>query len=243
MDMEMKRKALLALTALTLAFGCTTAWADPVTMGAIHIESDSAGSLDLYIHSSLPTVYNGWASVGGMSITYLGKTFIGYCVDLSHSISPPMDGYATSASMTTWNGSGLFDGGMYGSAGDRGAYAAWLYNSYSTSMVTKEDRVALQLAIWNVLYDGDRHVDSGSAFWVEGVSAGVISTANGLMASLGKSDASWLQTQDKYGSDVQDFIGPRASVPEPGSALLLLIGLGVAAMTRRPSWAPRNTRG
>jgi hypothetical protein len=227
---------LMMVTGLMAAFGCASAWADPITMGAIHIESDPAGTVALYIHSDLPTVYNGWARVGGMSVTFLGQTFVGYCVDLSHFISPPMDGSATAASMTTWNGMGLFDAGSaYGAADDRGATAAWLYNTYSATMITREDRVALQLAIWNVLYDNDRRVDSGSSFWVENVSSGLVATANGLMTNLGSSEASWLQTKDAFGGDVQDVIGPRTSVPEPASTVLVLLGLGMVSAAARTS--------
>jgi len=106
------------------------------------------------------------------------------------------------------------------------------------------------MAIWNVLYDSDFTVDIG-AFYVNANDTAVRAAANGylngpsgLTANLPAallSDATWLQLQDCSVTpcrDVQDFVGPGAapmSVPEPTTALLVLVGIGAAAARRRPS--------
>jgi hypothetical protein len=133
------------------------------------------------------------------------------------------------------------EGGITGA----GRAAAWLYTE-----ITKEfdpttpraiDRTALQIAIWNALFDGDTTVSAtnGGIFYVsDDRHTGVTDLANGYLqrlasADISAADASWIQLNNisTDGRSAQDFIGPLASaqpVPEPSAALLL--GMGVLSL-------------
>lgn len=111
--------------------------------------------------------------------------------------------------------------------------AASLYNAYvggvnfSTTM-GKQAGAALQLAIWNVLYDTDASVLGGSGFQVAGANPDVTKLANMFLQSVNNvaspnlTSTFWNAT-DASGYDIvnQDLIGPQVAtgvvVPEPGT--------------------------
>ena len=111
---------------------------------------------------------------------------------------------------------------------------------------------ALQLAIWNSLYDSDYSVSSGSGFWVTNLSNTLsISLADGMLNDLKTyqtthpnaplPQATWLRTVDGPDHFSQDFIAP---VPEPSVGLLLCAGLMVvfAGAHIRPCLAEKELR-
>ena len=186
-----------------------------------------------------------------------GKTFEAYCVDILGSIFDPgtptdtipstVPATAAPGGMSSWT-----DPGGLASQPDAGSKVAWLYNTYAPGIaldpVTPGDpgtaillaeRTALQLAIWNVLYDTDLSVSdgAGSLYVWNDTTGTIVALANGYLASLGTNldNATWLQLGSP-GNDLQDFVGPMsvgtaAAVPEPAS--LLLLGSGVAAILAR----------
>jgi hypothetical protein len=90
-------------------------------------------------------------------------TFEGYCVDLQH-FSGDSPEYAEADSMLNW---GVADSSVTNGTAARlgGGAAAWLYNSYAKG-ADNTGRAALQLAIWNALYDTDYTVLGGAGFSV-----------------------------------------------------------------------------
>jgi hypothetical protein len=178
-------------------------------------------------------------------------TFEAYCVDFNTAVfgptlpDPPGTYDATRADMSGWvDGSGL-------PAQGNGQRAAWLYNEFATTFdadatsdLGKRQRAALQMAIWNGLYDADFTVTANSdtnntVYFIED-NRNLTVLANSYLAALelagaavGASNAAWLQlasidtNPDGTRTDAQDFIGPTA-VPEPSAALLL--GMGVLSL-------------
>jgi len=140
--------------------------------------------------------------------------------------------------MSSWvDGSGLTSNGS-------GQRAAWLYNEFATTFdpdatsdLGKRQRTALQMAIWNGLYDSDFTVANnglaGNSVYFSIDNHTLTALADSYLAALltagplvGSSDAAWLQLS-KGATDAQDFIGP-TGVPEPSAGLLL--GMGMAAL-------------
>jgi len=190
--------------------------------------------------------------------------FESYCVDIRTDIfepflglpSPPATYSADAALMSTWaDPTGL------PSPTDGNLRAAYLYDKYATTFADADlqGRTALQLAIWNVLYDSDFSVSTtgGGNFFVSVAGLNLVTDAaqiasyqliaaranvflaDAQTANVSSSEAAWLQLYIPDPNDLthtakidaQDFIGP-TSVPEPASVLLLVAGMGTLVASR-----------
>jgi hypothetical protein len=110
--------------------------------------------------------------------------------------------------------------------------AASLYNAYvgDVNFLTgsgKQESAALQLAIWNVLYDTDTTVLGGAGFQVAGADSGVTTLADQMLSSVNNAEnpnltSTFWNATDSNGNPIfnQDLIGPQMEtgmVPEPGT--------------------------
>jgi hypothetical protein len=190
----------------------------------------------------------------GLAPTLLGgQTFDTYCVDLLHDIYSGATPQVSLGSMQDWTqpnppaGAGTPTPGSWPWTTNpyAGEAAAFLYNNFVNDGLGETDKkyreAGLQLALWEVLYEGSSDISSPVAFnlgagniafsnfdsRVTGFGAGYLSGLPAEYQNLSSSNALWLQTANQsegLGAQTQDMIGPKP-VPEPAS--LLLVGSGV----------------
>lgn len=117
-----------------------------------------------------------------------------------------------------------------------GARVAYLYNTfaptielgttYDTLEKVSQAAAGLQLAIWDVVYDGGDGLSAGDLWsFVEGNTR---TYAIGFIGQVGSSEAIWAKADAHPDKMNQDLIVP---VPEP--ATLAALGIGAAALLRR----------
>jgi hypothetical protein len=185
---------------------------------------------------------------------HVGQIFDTYCIDLLHDINNNESAQVGLGSMQNWTqpnpgGQGT-NPGYYPWATNpyAGSAAAYLYINYRNDGLNQPDKTAreagLQLAIWEVLYEGNT-LDSGLPSYnigngkisFSGFSSDVTGFANTYLNGLSvdwnnavTANALWLKTSnvgDGLHSHTQDFIATNA-VPEPAAGIL--VGSGVALL-------------
>ncbi len=170
-----------------------------------------------------------WA--GEIYMTHDGQAipFITYCLSLQYALEDdPIVEVKDLSTLSSPDDPNVLDG--------VGGKVAWLLNSYAPGVSSNTEGAALQLAIWELLYDEGFDFSDG-LFRVTSASAGILSQATEYFNSIGSktSEAFWYDTthsvnrrQELIG---QDLGGPKpefiSTIPEPGSLLLLGSGLGV----------------
>jgi hypothetical protein len=174
----------------------------------------------------------------GVNYTFAPKTFA--------ASSPPAPGVAPA-----WYNDGSGPNG-YLPAIEKAEtlYVKDLFNSVNTALsasVRSVNAAALQLAIWNVLYDSDYSVSSGAGlFYVTQTSAAIINQANAYLSDLvnGYSayDSTWLDPRGLNTPATQGLLyapenALRLTVPDGGMTVAMLgfslSGLGLLARKLR----------
>ena len=273
------RLRVLVRTAV-IVFALAIAVPSSARAGTIRLDSDFIG---LNIHYQINGLLAEPITLGPVQMSNgagLNDTlnapaqFEAYCADILTDVLDTSGGQpgaggtydAEVDSMSNW-----VDPHNLASPADGTLRAAYLYQTYAQDFADTNDlegRTALQLAIWDVLYDTDFSVstaadkpqgtgtfsislqtrvggvptDITNAAQIASYNA-IASRANALLddvknADLTGLDAAWIKL-DAGTTPAQDFIGPAKTVPEPG--FLLLLGTGLAAIGLfRPRMVPRR---
>lgn len=145
-----------------------------------------------------------------------------YCVDLSHYINGSWDVQLKSTDLL---------------APPNGKGVAWLYDRYASSVTDLEHGAALQVAIWKVLTDDDKNLDTGNfQLKTGGQFRTDVQTYLNAWNGSGSDEATWFQSTSHPGGVYnQDQVGPNA-VPEPGVVSMIgagMCGLSVMCLRRR----------
>lgn len=154
-------------------------------------------------------------------------SFLGFCSD-------PVTTMSSSAYGTSFGGSDLL--------GSKGLRAGYLVNKYapsifalSTGDARRDQALALQVAVWEVLLDNSPNTLTGGTFRVKAsdgsaLSSNLTSLINGYLADNGSGVAKYYQSN--LGSDGKPLSqGVLAPVPEP--ATMLALGAGLVAFARK----------
>lgn len=201
----------------------TAAFADAVTITGFQWGS-----------SDIDTSLTDTVAVGQFKGMHNGNAFVTYCTDLYESFNwnTPYTNYLPVA-----------NGSLNGFTTAQADTLGKLYTVAGSQVDTRDESVAFQLAVWEVLYDSAyevRNVAGRGNFYVQsGGSLGQQSLANGWLAqasALGSSQFSVMRlaSVDAPGLNDghQDFLLV-TSVPEPQTYALTLAGLGVMAFVGR----------
>lgn len=216
----LQRPLRAALGAIALTAACAGAQAATVTLDGWAYDRYSNVSTNKY--SGKAGAFGGTLSDAG---AFSSEDFVTYCIELGEGISfgQTITGYQIA------DGVDYFGSAKASLLGKLMTVASSLdYDDESWKKVG-----ALQLAIWNVVYDTDLTLFSGSFesanYWLSLGADQLLSAAAALTDSdydvyaLKKSGV-----QDLLLVSLKDSGGGGGSVPEPGSAALALLALGAA---------------
>jgi len=160
-----------------------------------------------------------------------GAAVTTYCVDVFHELERPQDTLVGSTDQMTTV------------AQDGGGKVAWLLNTFAPVVSSGIQAAALQVAIWESLYDDDHDLATGifqlvtdsSAYTGAAKAQLIADQANNYLKELYShpyggyhtSTATWLRAVDPSGG--QDQI----TTPEPTSLMLIAVGGLLAKASRR----------
>ncbi len=170
----------------------------------------------------------GWQFTGSAGTpTGYSNSFYAYCCSLENNLQTPMDVNIRSTNDLTRNNN----------SPNTGVKAAWLFNTYANQVNSNTTAAALQVAIWESLYDTSYSMSAGYFQLVTSDSAltnQVNTYLNALNSNFTATTATWFQPTNP--SNAQDMLGAAAvsTVPEPGTmSLLACSGLSGLCVLRR----------
>jgi PEP-CTERM motif len=165
-------------------------------------------------------------NVGGFHVTASSEgSFYTVCVEVTQAFFPLPNTY-------THEANGSANGFDVGTAARVAAVmqAAGFKSSDGGAVTTTQGFVALQMAVWNAVYDTDWTVSAGSFQQLTDTN-GAKAGANALLAAASGIATPVYAVHKLYSADEQDVV---ISVPEPETYAMLLAGLGaVGFMARR----------
>lgn len=184
-------------------------------------------------HAAVDVTLDNFGTVGAGQFrgSYDGQSFLTYCTDLFQSFH--------------WNRTSTYtlvaNGSTHGFSNTQADRLGKLYTTAGGAATNTTDSVAFQLAVWELLYDRTPgSVTGGDFHLLRGASNAQRNRADSwLSAVLAPTAARSFDAQRLYSSTAQDFVvftpvPPQTSrVPEPAGLGLVLMALGLLALTRR----------
>jgi hypothetical protein len=207
------------------------AWLYPVAASADSLAFDGVGKgvWGINIGGSVVNVNDVFA--GQIDWSWLtappagfGATLETYCVDVLHDVTNPETVTVRSTDDIPSTAPNVSN------AGEK---AAWLYDSYASTITTNAQAAGLQIAIWEALYDTTADLAGGNInFSGAGLTLGVLTAANSYLSALYAADYSTASAVWLDSPTGQDQI---TNVPEPATLLLFALGIGTVVQFRRKS--------
>ena len=169
-----------------------------------------------------------WTYAGELNWSWVGVPPDGFTSSWLYTYCIGADEYLLSQQTVS---AGSTDGLTMSGVTAPGSKVAWLLNTYAPGILaagTGSDAAALQVAIWEALYDNDGDLSTGRFQLLTANDSHVRTMAEAYMASLmsssyGDASAIWLDTPAHGGQD------QLALVPVAEPASLVLLGLGAVA--------------
>jgi hypothetical protein len=211
---------ILATVATALAFLPTTVLADPITQ-PVDVQGMGLHD-DVRITYSPAGLWNDEVSAGQILVGYKGQDYAAYCVDIFQ--------YADGGPVTETSPVGLPHGDL----------AAWLFETYAPTVTTDAQAAALQVAIWEVLYEDPQSgydVQHGT-FRMTGAGEAK-QLAQGLLDALPASHTPAAGTIILASDSHKDLMISSGSAPVPEAGTMALLALGGTTMILRRRCACR----
>jgi hypothetical protein len=229
-DHKVKKYAVLAIAAAGL-LAVVQAQATPVTINVTGWAHGSPTSARIQ-KTSAPAVGPVNVNAGGFAVTIDGLPAVAWCADIYDNISVPGGPYTH---ISTPAGLPAFNNSL-----GRLATVALLSGLDVTATAVGQSimSAAFQLAVWEILYEGQGPLSLNAGDFKATNSADAITQANTWLGLLGSTTSQfavhfYADGRTRAGAAVQDLIVfKRVPVPEPGSLALIVLGLGFAGIVR-----------